>query len=93
MTISKKLYDYVLLFNMLNMDRFKMYANLIREYGEQSEWCDQMKEDIFYFAKEYELDYNEFKEAVSPSFDFYIEYFLEHPDIKDTEKSENPEID
>ena len=78
----KEINDYVLLFNMLHIDRFKMYADLIREEGEQSEWSDMMLEDIYYFAKAYDLDFKRFKDAVSHSFDFYIQYFIENPDIE-----------
>lgn len=74
--------DYVLLFNMLNLKNYKGWADLIRKEGEQSAWCENMQWKISYFAKAYGLDYLKFTEAVSPSFDFYIGYFEEHPDVE-----------
>lgn len=74
--------DYILLFNMMHIGKFKSYADLIRTEGMHSAWCDAMDIDVEYFTEAYDLDYNEFRKAVAYSFNFHINYFLKHPDIQ-----------
>lgn len=76
---NNKYFEYILLFNMLNLKYYKDYAKMINEMGMQSVFCESWDMYIATFAKAYDLDYTEFRKALTPSFDFHINWFVDHP--------------
>lgn len=74
--------NYIYLFNMMHINKFKVYAEDIRFEGLKNNWSidDEMDFEISYFADAYSLDFEKFRKAIIPSFNFHIKYFLEHPD-------------
>lgn len=79
---NNKYFEYILLFNMLNLNYYKNYAKTINEMGMESAFCEAWDFHIDDFAQKYELDYAEFREALAPSFNFHINWFIEHPEIE-----------